>query len=101
MNEALKNIERVISEAKTRLNGPVKEGYLLVYGSDGDEVHVNLITEEHYRKIIAAMEVSQQKASEAAWETEPVQSWFTQTYCVEPWPYNGVHVLGTVSVCCC
>ena len=79
----------------------MKTGYLLIYGSDGDEVHINLITEEHYNKIVSAMDISQQAADEVAWGIDPLQRWLTQTYCKEPWPYNDIQILGTVSVCCC
>jgi len=86
----------------------VKSGYLLIYGSDGDEVHVDLITEEHYNKIVSALAIGKSKdvraaleaAEKAAFETGAIQTWFTQTYCNEPWPYNDIKILGTVSVAC-
>lgn len=80
----------------------MRSGYLLMYSESGDEVHADLITEGHYNKIVTAMEqVGQQAAEEAAFETDPIQGWFTQTYCHEPWPYTDVEILGTVSVCRC
>ena len=84
----------------------MREGYFLVYSSDGDEVHVDLISKEHYDRIKAVYDnwksyKDDEALGEVAWGTEPIETWFTQTRCAEPWPYNDVKVLGTVSVCCC
>jgi hypothetical protein len=77
-----------------------KEGYLLVYGESGDEVHVDLITKEFYNAIVeiigdweAVMELTFDDNN-----FKPVFSWFTQTFCIEKWPYNNVRILGTVSI---
>lgn len=80
------------------------EGYLLMWGEDGDEVHADLITKEHYDRIVAATEEkidiwkAMDNASRVAFETDSIARWFTQTYCHEPWPYNGIKILGTISV---
>ena len=81
------------------------EGYLLIWGEDGDEVHINLITKEHYDRIVTAMNEktnpawkAQANAEHEAWKTDPITRWFTQTYCNEPWPYEGTKILGTISV---
>ena len=77
-----------------------KEGYLLIYDESGDEVHVNLISKEHYEKIKAALETGKDGAEEA-WATDCLHRWFTQTRCFEPWPYGNVKILGTISVAYC
>jgi hypothetical protein len=77
-----------------------KEGYLMMY-SDDDEVHLDLITEEHYKKIEAVWENLNLDQYSIAFEEEPLYRWFTQTRCVEPWPYNGVKILGTICVVRC
>jgi len=76
-----------------------KEGYLLMYGSDSDEIHLNLISETHYDKIVAALD-DPDKSMRMAFETDPLYSWFSQTQCNEPYPYNNVKILGTVHVWC-
>lgn len=69
-----------------------KEGYLMMY-TDSDEVHLDLITKDHYDRI---------EADEVAFgEEEPLYRWFTQTHCIEPWPYDGVKILGTICVVRC
>ena len=82
----------------------METGYLLIH-KGSDEVHVDLITEEHYNKIAAVLKMADMSnpkhqilIEEAAWNTKPIQSWFTQTYCEEPWPYNGVAIMGTISI---
>jgi len=82
-----------------------KEGYLLMY-QDTDEIHLDLITEEHYKKIDAALgngNFNNRKPDEdeVAFGEEPLYRWFTQTHCVEPWPYDGVKILGTICVVRC
>ena len=73
------------------------EGYLLLYASDGDEIHANLISEEHYKRILSK---DTPDNDEEAFSTEPLYSWFSQTMCNEPWPYRDVKILGTVHVWC-
>ena len=73
-----------------------KEGYLLMYSSDSDEIHLNLISKEHYDKIVADPDESQ----DVAFETDSLHTWFSQTQCKEPYPYNDVKILGTVHVWC-
>lgn len=75
-----------------------KEGYLLMY-QDSDEIHLDLITEEHYKKIDAAL--GKPDEDEVAFGEEPLYRWFTQTHCVDPWPYGEVKILGTISVVRC
>lgn len=77
----------------------MREGYFLIY-QDTDETHVNLITEAHYKRIVAQLGGSG-GILEVAFSEEPIERWFTQTHCKEPWPYNDVKVLGTVCVPCC
>jgi len=85
----------------------VTEGYLLTYSST-DEVHFQIITKDHYNRIVKAMEEETEpkikaleNANEEAFGTDPLISWWTQTYCNEPWPLNNITIHGTVSVCCC
>ncbi|OGU60447.1 MAG: hypothetical protein A2V66_01815 [Ignavibacteria bacterium RBG_13_36_8] len=80
------------------------EGYLLLY-SDDDEVHVDLISEEHYKRIDEALSIEKNARltlyddpCEVAFRTEPLKRWFTQTYCTDPWPYDKVKILGTISI---
>jgi len=82
----------------------LKEGYILTWG-ETDEVHANLITKEHYDKIVAAMlektdpeYKTLDNATEEALKTDSLHSWWTQTYCIEPRPYNGIKILGTISI---
>lgn len=75
-----------------------EEGYLMLY-SETDEIHVDLITEEHYKKIIGTTEADSE--CEVAFGTEPLYRWFTQTHCIDPWPYNKVKILGTTHVVRC
>ena len=87
----------------------MKEGYLLLH-SESDEIHADFITKEHYEKIVSALGSSdpektqeqfikaQINSEEAAWGTEPIQGWFTQTNCREPWPFNDMKILGTISI---
>lgn len=75
-----------------------KEGYLLMY-RDTDEIHEDLISEEHYNSIVNALDDADE-ADEAAFNTDPLHSWFSQTMCHEPWPYKDVKILGTVHVWC-
>lgn len=74
-----------------------KEGYLLIY-SESDEIHANLISEEHYKSIIK--ETDPDRMEEEAFNRDPLDSWFSQTMCHEPWPYADVKILGTVHVWC-
>lgn len=74
------------------------EGYLLIYSESGDEVHIDLITEEHYNKIVNTFKHGpEMDIEDVAFEDEPVQKWSIQTFCDAPWPYNDVKILGTVS----
>ena len=90
----------------------MREGYLLLYFSDGDETHANLISKEHYDRIIEAQRNCPpgeypREMEDAAWGTEPIERFMIQTYCSSAieachnWPYNNVKILGTVSVPCC
>lgn len=88
----------------------MKSGYLLIYPSDSDEVHINLITKDHYDTIVTALNnygedprnpQLMDELSKAAWSTDPIKRWYTQTECNEPWPYNNYTILGTVSVTMC
>jgi len=72
------------------------EGYLLIY-TDTDEIHVNLISEDHYNRIMDKFP-DEDKVDETAFETEPLHSWFSQTMCNEDWPYKNVKILGTVHI---
>jgi len=81
-----------------------KEGYLLMWG-ESDEVHANLIDKDHYDRITNAMNEKTDpewqafvNAEQEAFSNKPLHDWFTQTNCKEPWPYNDVNILGTVSV---
>lgn len=85
--------------------GSLEEGYLLTWGEGGDEVHADLITKEHYDRIAEAMHEktdpewkAQANASEEAFKIDPLHTWWTQTYCEIPWPYNEIKILGTISV---
>ncbi len=75
-------------------------GYLLIYNDTADEIHIDLISKEHYDKIKAAID-DPDKSMEAAFETNALRSWFSQTQCNEPYPYNDVKILGTIHVWCC
>jgi hypothetical protein len=75
------------------------EGYLLIY-SDTDEIHADLICEEHYKQIVNVLDDAD-KTSDAAFNPDPLHSWFSQTMCNEPWPYVDVKILGTVHIWCC
>lgn len=72
-----------------------KEGYLLLYSESSDEIHADLICEEHYNDIL---ESADEEMEEKAFSREPLESWFSQTMCNEPWPYRNVRILGTVHV---
>lgn len=76
-----------------------KEGYLLIYASDGDEIHADLICEEHYNSIMSVFD-NPDEADKAAFNSDPLHRWFSQTMCNEPWPYINVKILGTVHVWC-
>jgi hypothetical protein len=101
-----------------------KSGYLRMYTSGGDEMHADLISEEHYKKIKEVWDDApdvknaylngesfeeeykkwpewERRLDEAAFETDALFTWFTQTGCVNPWPYTNVKILGTVQVWCC
>lgn len=74
----------------------ITEGYLLLYSEGGDEIHADLISKEHYDKIVS--KTSPEDFEDEAFAKEPLFSWFSQTMCNEPWPYNGIKILGTVHV---
>jgi len=78
-----------------------KEGYLLVYGESGDEVHANLITKEFYDAIVEILG-DWEAVMELTFDDEngfdPIFSWSTQTFFTQEWPYNNVKILGTVSI---
>lgn len=75
-----------------------KEGYLLMYGSGGDEIHISLITKKHYNLIIREISNGSDVVDETAFETETLYDWFSQTMCNEDWPYTNVKILGTVHI---
>ena len=81
----------------------MREGYLLIYIESNDEVHMNLITEEHYNRIIDAQKNgSCDDMVRLINEEEPIERFWMQTFCssvIEPdlvWPYNDTKILGTV-----
>lgn len=74
-----------------------KEGYLLMYSSDGDEIHISLITEEHYNEILKHIN-DPEKMDEMAFTTDTLYDWFSQTQCNESWPYKNVSILGTIHI---
>ena len=74
------------------------EGYLLLY-SESDEIHADLICEEHYKNVIKELD-DPDKLDEEAFNPNPLHRWFSQTMCNEPWPYGDVKILGTVHVWC-
>jgi len=75
-----------------------KEGYLLMYGSDSDEIHISLITKEHYETIMAEFDNGEDAVDKAALEVDSLYDWFSQTMCNEDWPYKNVKILGTVHI---
>lgn len=74
-----------------------KEGYLLIYSESSDEIHMNLISLEHYENILGAINDSY-KMEKEAFKVDPLHSWFSQRQCNEPWPYENVKILGTIHV---
>ncbi len=78
---------------------PYKEGYLLIYSESSDEIHANLISEDHYNNILNLIDDSD-AMEEEAFKVEPLFGWFSQTQCNEPWPYTNVKILGTIHVWC-
>lgn len=81
-----------------------KEGYLLIYSEGGDEIHADLISEDHYKRIVANFDIAKEeiadKVDEVAFGTDPLFFWFSQTICNEPWPYSNTKILGTVHAWC-
>ena len=73
------------------------KGYLLMWPEDGDEIHIELITPEDADKFKTTLGTSEQ--NEIVYE--PIISWFTQTHCSEPWPFNDCEILGTLCICRC
>ena len=70
-------------------------GYLLLY-SDTDEIHADLISEEHYKEIES--EHGTDTEQDVAFKRKPLKRWFTQTRCIEPWPYSEDKILGTICI---
>ena len=79
-----------------------KEGYLLIYADGGDEIHINLIDQDHYNHIMSKWPTDASDTSdavdEAAFSRETLYDWFSQTMCNENWPYKNVKILGTVHI---
>jgi len=44
------------------------------------------------------MDENLEGAEEIAFESDHIQTWFIQTYCLIPWPYNDIKILGTISI---
>jgi len=74
-----------------------KEGYLLMYAHGGDEIHIDLISAEHYNKIIND-NTNEDDIDEVAFAQDPLHYWFSQTMCYEDWPYKNVKILGTIHI---
>jgi hypothetical protein len=70
------------------------EGYLLMWQSGGDEIHVDLISPEDAARFSDNIE-----EPEKALPYTPLIHWFTQTRCGEPWPFNDCKIFGTICVC--
>jgi len=69
------------------------EGYLLLWDESGDEIHIDLISPEDFKKFDKA---DRNNLHEITYK--PLIHWFTQTWCNEPWPFNNCKILGTISL---
>ena len=74
-----------------------KEGYLLMYSSDGDEIHISLVSQEHYDAILKEINFPDEM-DRVAFETDSLHDWFSQTQCNEDWPFKNVKILGTIHI---
>jgi hypothetical protein len=72
------------------------EGYLLMWEESGDEIHLDLITPEDYKKFDEAISSKDIDPNSIAYE--PIIHWFTQTRCTEPWPFGDCKILGTICI---
>ena len=75
------------------------EAYLVLYHSDGDEVHADLVDKSTYDAIcIAVNNGDSDGAMDAHFSGNILQRFMMQTMCIDKWPYNGAVVKGTVCI---
>jgi hypothetical protein len=71
-------------------------GYLLMWEESGDEIHVDLISLMDYKRYKDQMKNPNIFKTGYERTHTPIISWFSQTFCSEPWPFKDCEILGTL-----
>lgn len=107
MGEIKKRLKRVW----TALTSKQKEGYLIISRHDGDELTIYFIEDHEFFKQLKAIPIKEIKDEctvvdfwmdykcaylpDGTQRYEHIERFWTQTFCNEPWPFEGYKILGT------